>query len=274
MKITAWLGAMTLACLSSIAVAEEKDVYRQYVDSSIDRSIPLVIETWANKILKKEGDRKFLPVIEDFINSIYSDSFRERTANTYRRVFTKGEMQILAENLMTEICAPIFSQDFIERAKDGEKMSKEDQESADRCFAGLKTIDNAKEKLNKLAATNSELFEASFNVHFDEFLDKLKQQKLIFNTAEAVKKTLPIKFDEELTWDDIVGEYLVLEYFYTFNDVFREGETYEFDREGVAIDVCREFKTDFRDYVSVRYSVFDLDKKRVGEATINLSECP
>ncbi|MGF1866770.1 hypothetical protein L4D15_16185 [Enterovibrio norvegicus] len=273
MNMRTWIGTAAIAFLSWAAVAEEKDVYRQFVDISVDRNIPLSIDIWANKIFEGEDDKKFLPVIEDFVNSTFSDSFRERTANTYRRIFSKEEMQILAENLMTQICAPIFNTDFIERASGNKSISKEDKISVDRCIAGLQDIDNAEEKLNKLAAINGEFYDASFNVHFEEFIEKLKQQKLIFYIADETRKTLPFIFDEELTWFDIVGEYLVLEYLYTFNDVFREGEKYDFDRESVLNDVCREFKTHFRDYVSVRYLVFDLDSKRVGEATIKLSEC-
>ncbi|MDD1795108.1 hypothetical protein LRP50_18425 [Enterovibrio sp. ZSDZ42] len=274
MKIKAWLGVLVTVFLSWMTVAEEKDIYRQYVDRSVDRGIPKAVERWAQKILKEEDEERFLPVIEEFIASIFSDAFRERTATTYRRTFSEEEMQIVAENMMSEICAPIFNPDFIERIRSDEKMSKADIASSDRCFAALQDIENATEKIENLAVINNDLYIASFNLHFDEFLEKIKQQRLIFYIVDKSRKTLPVEIDEELTWSDIVGEYLVLEYIYTFNDLFGEDEPYEFDRESVLIEVCRGFYNHFREYVSVRYSVFDLDRKLVGETTISLSECP
>ncbi|CZF78730.1 hypothetical protein GCE9029_01021 [Grimontia celer] len=273
MKIKSWLGVLFLACISSETRAEERDVYREYVDRSIDRSIPLAVESWEKKLFAEQPEKKFLPVIENFIESVYSDSFRERTATTYRRVFSKSEMKILADNLLTETCASLFNRDFIERMESGAKMSNEDKVSADRCFDGLEGIDNVEEKLNKLAVVNGELYEASFTVHLEEFLEKLKQQKLIFDTAETVKKTLPRTLEDGFDWVDIVGEHMVLEFRYSVNDFFEEDEIYELDTESMFKVACEQFKDRFQGYVSVRYAVFDLHDRLVGEATVTISDC-
>ncbi|USH01059.1 hypothetical protein K6Q96_08905 [Grimontia kaedaensis] len=274
MKITAWLGAMTLACLSLVAVAAEKDVYREYVDDTVARFTPIIVDFYVEKTLKPH-QKKYWPVVDHFVkNLLFTEDFKKVSADIYRKYLTKKEVTYLASVVLSKDCSSLFTAEIMSKLSEKKPFISNDFEPTEACLEKIKKYHHIFDKRTKWSKESNELFRTSTKKALPEFVERLKQQKLIFDTAEKLNKTLPRTLEEGFDWVDIIGMYQVLEYRYLVNDIFDDGEVYELDTESLRQVVCEQFQEAFKDYISVRHIAFDLHYRRVGESTVSLSECP
>ncbi|USH01058.1 hypothetical protein K6Q96_08900 [Grimontia kaedaensis] len=271
MKMKTGLCAFGMTLLSFATMAKQQDVYRQFIDQSLLVNIDLIAED-IRRSLREE--RKYNSVIEDWITDfVYTDAFREKYADSFRKRLTEEEMQTYWSAILSKECVPTYTAEINEMVYEGKKpIPSEVKKLLVGCTKRMAEAKDILPKIDDVKALHRRYFNEVAVQYKSELYERIGQQKNIYAVVENFNKMLTID-DESVASMEMVVKPLTMEIMAKSNE---NHATSHFPKESITqvhTMMCQNNNGTFKEYVKMEFTLISHDEKVIGTASFNFKGC-